>query len=246
MYAIGIGEKKDEVLKAYHKLSEEGIDVELINNPKTLVDKLLNKEIDGAVRGSLSSSKVIPYLREKVGRFYRASILKNPFNREIFLLSPVGIDDIREDNEGRIKDKIELINYAINFLKRNNIKPKIALLSGGRLSDYGRSKEVDKTIEECEKILKYFKETDEKVDIVHNGILIEEVLKDGCNVIVAPDGISGNLMFRCFGLVCGLEGYGAVLLNNKEINFFDTSRNATWKRYYNAIKFIENINKDKS
>ncbi|WP_048055451.1 methanogenesis marker protein Mmp4/MtxX [Methanotorris igneus] len=245
MYAIGIGEKKDEVLKAYNKLREEGIEVELINNPKTLVDKLLNREIDGAVRGSLSSSKVIPYLREKVGKFYRASILKNPFNGEIFLLSPVGIDDIREDKEGRVKDKIELINYAVNFLKRNNIEPKIALLSGGRLSDYGRSREVDKTIEECEEILRHFKKTDEKLDIRHNGILIEEVLKKGCNIIIAPDGISGNLMFRCLGLVCNLEGYGAILLSKEEINFFDTSRNATWKRYYNAIKFMEKLIKIK-
>ena len=85
-------------------------------------------------------------------------------------------------------DKIELINYAVNFLKRNNIEPKIALLSGGRLSDYGRSKEVDRTIEECEEILKYFKGRDEKLDIRHNGILIEEVLKEGCNIIIAPDG----------------------------------------------------------
>lgn len=74
MYAIGIGDNKEEVLKAYEKLKEEGIEVELIDNPKLLVDKLLDGEIDGAVRGSLSSSKVILYLRERIGKFYRASI----------------------------------------------------------------------------------------------------------------------------------------------------------------------------
>lgn len=47
MYAIGIGDNKEEVLKAYEKLKEEGIEVELIDNPKLLVDKLLDGEIDG-------------------------------------------------------------------------------------------------------------------------------------------------------------------------------------------------------
>ena len=235
MYAIGLGENKEEVLKAYNKLKEEGIEVELIDNPKILIDKLLCGEIKGAVRGSLPSSKVIPYLREKIGNFYRASILKNPFTKDIFLLSPVGIDDISEDKNERIKDKIKIIEFASKFLKNHNIEPKVAILSGGRLGDLGRNKEVDETIYEAEKVVEYFKG---KVDIRHNGILIEEYLKEGCNVIIAIDGITGNLIFRCLGLVCKIPGYGAVILSDKDVNFIDTSRNANWERYYNAVKFL--------
>ncbi|XRO77300.1 methanogenesis marker protein Mmp4/MtxX [Methanocaldococcus sp. 10A] len=235
MYAIGIGENKKEVLKAYNKLKEDGINVELIDNPKDLVDKLLSKELKGAVRGSLSSSKVIPYLRERIGRFYRASILKNPFTNEIFLLSPVGIDDISENKDERIKDKIKIIELASNFLKNHNIEPKVALLSGGRLSDLGRNKVVDETIYEAEKIVEYFKG---ELNIIHNGILIEEYLKEGYNIIIAIDGITGNIIFRCLGLICKIEGYGAVILSDNNVNFIDTSRNADWKRYYNAVKFL--------
>jgi len=235
MYAIGIGDNKEEVLKAYEKLKEEGIEVELIDNPKLLVDKLLDGEIDGAVRGSLSSSKVILYLRERIGKFYRASILKNPFTNGIFLLSPVGIDDISEDKNERIKDKIRIIEFASNFLKNYNIKAKVAVLSGGRLGDLGRNKVVDETIYEAEEIVEHFKGN---VDIIHNGILIEEYLKDGYNIIIAVDGITGNLIFRCLGLICKIPGYGAVILSDKNVNFIDTSRNANWERYYNAIKFL--------
>ncbi|XRP96887.1 methanogenesis marker protein Mmp4/MtxX [Methanocaldococcus sp. 16A] len=236
MYAIGLGEEnKKEILKAYEKLKEEGIEVELIDNPKLLIDNLLDGDIKGAVRGSLSSSKVIPYLREKIGKFYRASILKNPFTNEIFLLSPVGIDDISEDKNERLEDKIKIIKYASNFLKNHNIEPKVAVLSGGRLSDLGRNKVVDETIYEAEKIVKYFKG---ELDIIHNGILIEEYLKEGYNIIIAMDGITGNIIFRCLGLICKIEGYGAVILSDKNVNFIDTSRNADWKRYYNAVKFL--------
>ncbi len=233
MIGLGIGDNKEEILKAYNKLIKEGYKVKLIDNYKELVDKVLNKELSGAVRGSLSS-KTILYLREKIGKFYRASILKNPFYKdEVFLLVPVGIDELPENPEERIKEKIKIIELSRNFLESLNKKPKIALLSGGRLEDLGRGKKIDETILEAEKI----KESLKNYDIIHKGIVIEEYLKDKCNIIIAIDGITGNLIFRCLGLVCKIEGYGAILLN-KNIKFIDTSRNADWRRYYNAVKLL--------
>ncbi|WP_423792703.1 methanogenesis marker protein Mmp4/MtxX [Methanocaldococcus indicus] len=233
MIGLGLGEKKKEVLKAYEKLKSEGIEVQLFDNYKELIDSLLNKEISGAVRGSLPSKTVL-YLREKIGKFYRASILKNPFYKdEIFLLSPVGIDEISENKEERIKDKINIVKYSSNFLNSLNITPKIGLLSGGRLDDLGRGKVIDKTILEAERIKNEIKD----LNIVHKGILIEEYLREKCNVIIAIDGITGNLIFRCLALIFNLEGYGAIILN-KKVNFIDTSRNGNWKRYYNAVKFL--------
>ncbi|MDK2789847.1 MAG: hypothetical protein PWP15_354 [Methanothermococcus sp.] len=240
MYAIGIGKNKEEILKAYEKLKKDNIQVTLIDDSQELVDMVLNNEVEGAVRGTLSSSEVIPYLNKKIGKFYRASILKNPLKEGIFLLAPVGIDEICEENG--INDKLQIIKYSAKFLKNYKIEPKIGILSGGRLSDYGRSKKVDETMDECENIINHIKNNPgeyNNIFIRHNGILIEEYLKDGFNVILAPDGISGNLMFRCLGLVCGLEGYGAILLTDKNIKFIDTSRGGDWTRYYNAIKFLE-------
>jgi len=239
-YLIGIGKTNhNEILKAYNKLLDEGMDVELIDNPKELVELILNNEVDGAIRGTMSSSEVIPYLKESIGKFYRASILKNPFTNNYFLLSPVGIDEV--DVEDGFNDKIDIIEYAIKFLNDKNIMPKIGILSAGRLSDYGRSKRINSSIDECENIVRYIRDKYKGVNnivVSHKGILIEEYLKDGYNIIVTPEGISGNLIFRCLGLVCGIEGCGAVVLNKSNIKFIDTSRNGTWNRYYSAVKFL--------
>lgn len=69
MYAIGISKNRDEVLIAAENLKKEGIKVELVEDPEILIDGLLNKRYEGAVRGSLSSSKLIPILRKKLGNF---------------------------------------------------------------------------------------------------------------------------------------------------------------------------------
>ncbi|WP_292459297.1 methanogenesis marker protein Mmp4/MtxX [Methanothermococcus sp.] len=237
-YLMGIGKtNEEEVLKAYNKLIDENIEVELIDDPKELVELTVKKKVHGSIRGTLSSSEVIPYLKEHIGKFYRASILKNPFTNDYFLLSPVGVDEV--DDENSFNDKINIIEYAINFLNTNTKNnPKIGILSAGRLSDYGRSKKISSSIDECENIVKYINNKYNDLIIKHKGILIEEYLKDGYNIIVAPDGISGNLIFRCLGLICGIEGCGAVVLNKNNIKFIDTSRNGTWDRYYNAIKFL--------
>ncbi|MBA2861312.1 methanogenesis marker protein Mmp4/MtxX [Methanococcus maripaludis] len=241
MYAIGIGKNRDEVLIAVENLKKEGIDVELVDSPNVLIDGLINKRYCGAVRGSLSSSDLIPILRKKIGKFYRASILKNPFNNEIFILAPVGIDEISEDPKMSLDEKLEIIKYSLEFLKSREITPKVGILSAGRLSDVGRSKKIDDSIIEAENLLKRVKSLEffENPEIDHKGILIEEYLKEGYNIIISDDGISGNLLFRAFALVCNLEGFGAIILNSENIKFIDTSRSGSWKRYYNAVKFLK-------
>ncbi|WP_459201198.1 methanogenesis marker protein Mmp4/MtxX [Methanococcus sp. CF] len=241
MYAIGIGKNQDEVLTAAENLRKEGIDVELVESPEILIDGLINNRYDGAIRGSLSSNELIPILRKKIGKFYRASILKNPFNNKIFILAPVGIDEISESSEIRFNEKLQIIKYSSEFLKSRGIIPKVGILSAGRLSDVGRSENVDNSIFEAENLLKYVKSSEkfENLEIEHKGILIEEYLKEGYNIILAENGISGNLLFRAFALVCNLEGFGAIILNSENINFIDTSRSGNWKRYYNAVKFLK-------
>jgi len=93
---------------------------------------------------------------------------------------------------------------------------------------------------DAEKLLKYVKSSKYKdLEIEHKGILVEEYLKEGCNIILADDGISGNLLFRSFALVCDMEGFGAIILNSENIKYIDTSRSGSWKRYYNAVKFLK-------
>ena len=243
MYLIGIdyrNKNSEEVLKAYKKLLSEGIEVKLVEDPKELVDSILRGEVLGGVRGTLSSSEIVPYLRKCIGRFYRASILKNPFTGEYFLLTPVGIDEIDENNS--FKDKITIIEYILEFLKDDNLfkDVKIGVLSGGRPSDYGRSERIDKSIEEAVNVVEYIGKR-YNVHIEHKGIVLEEYLKENFNIILAPDGISGNLIFRSLALVCGIEGCGALVLSKRKIRFIDTSRSGSWHRYYNSVKFLKNL-----
>ena len=50
-----------------------------------------------------------------------ASILKNPITGNIFLLAPVGIDEI----EDTCFDKLQIIKYSSEFLNSIGIIPKI-------------------------------------------------------------------------------------------------------------------------
>ena len=54
----------------------------------------------------------------------------------------------------------------------------------------------------------------------HKGILIERCRDD--DIVVAPDGICGNLIFRTLLLLCGAQSYGAPVLMDKI--FIDSSR----------------------
>ncbi|MCS3922358.1 putative methanogen marker protein 4 [Methanococcus voltae PS] len=288
MYILGYDkdiESSSQVLEAYNRLISEDINVKLVESPQEflkLFKKYISNDLDsglkidenneeievisGFVRGNLSSSKIMPEVKNLIkktfdAKFYRASILKNPFMDKYFILAPVGIDEFSFEYKKRIDDKIEFIDYLVNYLKKDTLKYSsnnnnedskitIGLLSGGRLSDLGRDPHIDNTICECKEIVNIYNERKnlekelkknlENVDVIHDGILIEEYLKKGFDVIIAPDGISGNLIFRSLALVCGLEGCGALLVSKKPINFIDTSRSGNYLRYYNAVKYLNN------
>ncbi|HQI67766.1 MAG TPA: methyltransferase, partial [Methanothrix sp.] len=54
----------------------------------------------------------------------------------------------------------------------------------------------------------------------HKGILIESCRGD--DIIIAPEGVSGNLIFRTLLLLCGVNSYGAPVLMDRI--FIDSSR----------------------
>jgi predicted methyltransferase MtxX (methanogen marker protein 4) len=130
-----------------------------------------------------------------------------------FLLGPVGID------EGEtILDRLGLVMDGAKFLAKMGIHPQAAVLSGGRMEDLGRSKRVDKSLAEGELIAARAREAGVKA--LHKGILIESCRGD--DIIIAPEGISGNLIFRTLLLLCGANSLGAPVLMEKV--FVDSSR----------------------
>ncbi len=182
---------------------------------KKLVEMLVEGEIDGAVRGTLSATKTLSTLKSSLGmgKIYRAALMETAEGTPFFL-APIGID---EGNS--IEDRIELIKRGVEHLTRLDIEARVGILSGGRFEDKGRDKTVDRTLEEAQIVTQRLQETG--INAKNYSILIEEAIKEA-NFIIAPDGISGNLIFRTLVFLGAGHGYGAPVLMDKV--FVDTSR----------------------
>ncbi len=195
-----------------------GTGLEIIHSTepsRRLVELLITGKIDGAVRGTLSATKTLSALKSSLGitKLYRVALLETADGKPFFL-APVGIDE-----GNTIADKIELIKRGVEHIGRLGIDVKVGILSGGRFEDVGRDENVDRTLAEAELVTK--KVCELGIEAINYSILIEDAIKEA-NFIIAPDGISGNLIFRTLVFLgCGY-GYGAPVLMEKV--FVDTSR----------------------
>jgi putative methanogen marker protein 4 len=177
-----------------------------------LVDLLARGEIDGAVRGNVSASKAMSALSRRFNIKVRRMALMD-LNGWAFFLAPVGID------EGEtLSDKLDLVIKGAKFLQRMGISPSVSILSGGRMEDVGRSRRVDRSLAEGEFVAA--RAVGAGINALHRGILIEDCRGD--DLILAPDGISGNLIFRTLMLLCGAESLGAPVQMDRI--FVDSSR----------------------
>lgn len=114
--------------------------------------------------------------------------------------------------------------YAIKLFAHLGLDaPRIAVMSGGRFSDRGRCERVDRTLDEAEEMVGML--TARGYDAFDTQILIEKAIDDA-DIIVAPEGISGNLIFRCLHFVAGLDALGGPVMNSDRI-FVDTTREKT-------------------
>jgi putative methanogen marker protein 4 len=226
---IGIATGADKVLASLAAVSG-GIRVELYTRPGTippgahpasvredptpeeeLVRALMEGRIDAAVRGTLPSSTTLSFLKRAAGvpGLLRIALLETGDGRR-FLLAPVGVD------EGwTVAEKVELVERGRELAASVGLPPTVAVLSGGRKGDLGRHPQVDRTLAEAEQVAALTKATPAE-------ILIEDAV-GRFGMILAPDGISGNLIFRTLVLLGGGHGHGAPVVNLRR-TFVDTSR----------------------
>jgi len=194
---------------------EIGSELELVRTEdpaSALVDLLEKGEIDGAVRGNLSATRVMKNIAKTFDvRVRRLSLLALP--EWSFFLAPVGIDE-----GDSISDRLNLAVLGAEYLKAMDVEPKVSILSGGRMEDLGRSDRVDRTLAEAELVARLARDAGVRAE--HRGILIETCR--GEDLIVAPDGISGNLIFRTLMLLSGAKGFGAPVIMDPV--FVDSSR----------------------
>lgn len=232
--AIGIGKNKN-ILQAIDIFKDKyKVDIKLIQNDNELAKAILDDEIDAVVRGSLAASGVIKEVKKHFPEISRATYV-NGENHE-FLLTPVGID------EGEtVEDKLKIAINCGNFLKKLSKEPKIAILADGRKGDYGRSEEISKSIDDSEKLTQLIKDTTD-FNVKNYYILIEQALKDNCNVLIAPNGIIGNIIFRTLILVNSWPSCGAVTFGINGI-YIDTSRDQSVEGYLRSLIFAYKLAK---
>jgi putative methanogen marker protein 4 len=190
-------------------------------HPETaLVEDLAAGRIDAAVRGTLPANTTLSALKKAMGvdHLERIALLETAAGKK-FLFAPVGVD------EGwTVEQKVSLIQKGRKIAKKFGLPEKTAVLSGGRLGDIGRHRHVDTSIADAEVIAR-------RTGAEHREILIEDAIED-CGLIIAPDGISGNLVFRTLVFLGGGHGHGAPVVNIRRI-FVDTSRASP--NYTNAL-----------
>ncbi len=146
-----------------------------------------------------------------------------------FFYGPVGIDECNN-----VEKKMGFLELALVELNKFNIDPKVSILSGGRVSDMGRDAIVDKTIQESKEIVKLMKKRYDDLEITHDEILIENAIEKKSNLILAPDGISGNLIYRTLVHLGGGKAYGAIYMGIKH-TIIDTSRVGDISEIYGAL-----------
>lgn len=226
--AVGLGKNKD-VIKACEAFKKENSNVEIItvDNDNDLVKAILDDDVNAVVRGSLPASSVMKELKSKFNDISRATYING--NNIEFLLTPVGID------EGTtVEDKLKIAIHCGEFLKKQSKIPKIAVMASGRKGDYGRSEEISKSIDESNELTKLIKENTD-FEVINHYILIEKAIKDNCNIIIAPNGIMGNIIFRTLVLVNSWPSCGAVTFGINS-TYIDTSRDQNIEGYLRSLK----------
>jgi putative methanogen marker protein 4 len=217
--AIGIGcaGSSDAVSNSMERASSEGYaQVQVFKEPQRLVSSLKEDKIHAAVRGTLSAGEVLESLKTTFGleKIMRVAFMKAD-DGNLVLLAPVGVDEGQS-----IEERLELVNFACELLARFGVGPQVGVMSGGRLEDMGRHIKVDETLIAGEKLTSLA--LDSGVAARHFGIEIEQAFLTS-NVVIAPDGITGNLIFRTMHFFRGMKGIGAPVMGFEKI-FVDTSR----------------------
>ncbi len=231
--AIGVGENEN-IIQACHIFKEKHpkTDIKLIYNDADLVKSVLDKNIDAVVRGSLPASNIMQELKEYYPDLSRATYVNG--EEYEFLLSPVGID------EGtNVEERYEIALNCIDFVKKLGKKPKIAILAEGREDDFGRGREVSNSIIESKKLTKLLQENTEE-EIINHFILIEKAIKSKCNIIIAPNGRVGNIIFRTLVLLSSWPSFGAVTFGIDRI-YIDTSRDQSIDGYVRSLTLANDL-----
>lgn len=216
---VGIGALQVSMMEATTMKLREGncrVSVKGYDDPKPLVRDLIDHKIDAAVRGMMGSLEVLRELKRKFGirDVFRTAVLENAGGKQ-FLLTPVGIDEGKS-----VTARIDIVKATIGYFSSAGWSLSVGVLSKGRVEDASRGRDIRKSLSEGEGIAKVLVSLG--IQAKHYSILLEDSVRES-DLVVAPDGVTGNLIFRSMHFVGGGKSYGAPVVNIPEV-FVDTSR----------------------
>ena len=215
---VGIGLTGNLLASTREKIESDSCRLSLtgFGGSSLLVSSLRDGEIDAAVRGTLSSSAVLTELKRafSLPEVMRVAVLEDRGGRP-FLLAPVGIDEGMD-----MQSRLTLARAAVKYFEPTGWDIRTGVLSKGRIEDAPRSEAIRHSLDEGEQIAASIRADGGAAS--HYSILVEDAVKE-CELVLAPDGVSGNLMFRTLHFVGGGRAYGAPVVNMDRV-FVDTSR----------------------
>lgn len=178
------------------------------NPERKLPELLVNGEFDGIVRGTIDDFKTYENYQDLVGKektegLIELALLEDFHGRQFFLSD--GSNPIGWTKE----EKIKSCEGIIDFIKKLGVKPKIGAITGVRHGTYQRRKStregvigiLNQTYEDAEEVVRYFK--NKGMEAKNYAIELNVAVEDGCNIIVPPNGMVGNQIFRALCLIGG-------------------------------------------
>ena len=213
---VGIGCAPDSKFVEVSVRALNNPNVIIYRDPKKLAEDLASGAIDAAVRGDMSSSKLLPLIKQALGlESLQRVVIMGYMDRAVFM-APVGID------EGwTVEDRVSMAERSEALMKKLGCDHvRIAVMSGGRDEDLGRIDVVDESISDTLEIVKRLNKAGH--DSYDAQILLEDAVEEA-DLIIAPNGITGNLIFRTMHFLGNAPAFGAPLINTDKV-FIDTSR----------------------
>jgi predicted methyltransferase MtxX (methanogen marker protein 4) len=187
---------------------------------RSLVGALRAGHVEAAVRGALPAGTLLRALGKDADHVQRGALLEPRPGRGV-VLGPVGI------TEGRTPGaRARFAQEAAAYLLRVGLlteEPLIAVMATGRPEDAPRATSVARSLAQGHEVTRRLEK--QGLDAFEAGVLIEDVVAD-VDIVVAPDGVAGNLLFRALHLVAGIPSWGA-LCTGTPLTLVDTSRART-------------------
>jgi len=198
-----------------------------------LIQDLKQGFIKGAIRGSFSSTDFLQCVMQEfsVSRVNRIALLESATGHH-FWFAPVGIDE-----GNTYESRRDFVEFAIRLLETCQVLPNIGILSKGRRGDAKRATFIKESLEDNQRLVEEIARAYPGIIINHDEILLENTILKQRNFVLAPDGVSGNLIYRTLVHLGQGKAYGAVYRGKplEQYAIIDTSRSGSLEEIEGAM-----------